>query len=126
MISVHYPCKMASPAPLKCHLCGQQHQAVALQRGQTARCRRCDTLLAIGPRLGPQAPFCFALTGLILAVPAVLLPLVGAEELGDKRISLLLTGVGALWEGGMRALGFLVLLCGTLLPVVMLILLVTL
>ena len=110
---------------MKCHLCGQEHQSIPLQAGQKARCRRCNTLLAIGPRVGRDAPFCFALTGLILAVPAVLLPFVSASELGDQRVSDLLTGVGSLWDGDMRALAFLVLLCGAFLPVVLLVLLVT-
>jgi paraquat-inducible protein A len=111
---------------MTCSLCGQEHQPIPLQAGQKARCRRCNTLLAIGPRVGRDAPLCFALTGLILSVPAVLLPFVGASELGDRRVSLLLTGVGALWDGNMRALAFLVLLCGALIPAILLILLVTL
>lgn len=111
---------------MKCHLCGQEHQPVPLKAGQKARCRRCNTLLAIGPRAGRDAPLCFALTGLILLVPAVLLPFVGASELGDRRVSNLLTGVGALADGDMGALAFLVLLCGTVLPAVLLILLVIL
>jgi paraquat-inducible protein A len=109
---------------MKCHLCGQEHQPIPLQAGRKARCRRCNTLLAIGPRAGRDAPLCFALTGLILSVPAVLLPFVEASELGDRRVSNLLTGVGALWDGDMRALAFLVLLCGALLPAILLILLV--
>jgi paraquat-inducible protein A len=86
---------------MKCHLCGQEHQPIPLQAGRKARCRRCNTLLAIGPRAGRDAPLCFALTGLILSVPAV-----------------------PLWDGDMRALAFLVLLCGALLPAILLILLV--
>ena len=111
---------MSSPAPLKCPLCGQEHRIVPLRRGDKARCARCDTLLAMSSRLGPEATLCFALTGLILFLPAMFLPLVGAEELGDRRISVLLTGVGALWGGGMRALSLLVLVGGTLFPAALL------
>src|SRR5664280_252685 len=117
---------MAQNSPLRCHLCGQEHRSVQLKPGEKAVCSRCDTLLAIGPRFGPDAPLCFAVTGLILAVPAALLPFVGAEKLGDERFSLLLTGVGALWDGGMRALSVLVLLCGEVLPIALLVILTAL
>jgi paraquat-inducible protein A len=81
---------------------------------------RCDTALAKGTRLGPDTVLVFSITGLILAVPASLLPFVSAGKLGDQRISLLFTGVGSLWDGGMRALAILVILCGGLLPVALL------
>jgi paraquat-inducible protein A len=77
-------------------------------------------VLAQGARLGPDAALVFSVTGLILAVPAALLPLLRAEKLGDERISLLFTGVGGLWDGGMRALAVLVFLCGGLLPLALL------
>ena len=67
--------------------------------------------------MGPDTALVFALTGLILALPAALLPLVSANFSGDERTSLLFTGVARLWDGGMRALAVLVFLCGGLLPV---------
>jgi paraquat-inducible protein A len=76
--------------------------------------------MAKGSRLGPEATFVFSLTGLLLAAPAALLPFIGAEKLGDSRTSHLLTGVGALWDDGMRIVAVLVLLCGFLLPVALL------
>jgi paraquat-inducible protein A len=76
--------------------------------------------MAKGSSYGPDATFVFAITGLILAAPATLLPFIGAAKLGDSRTSHLLTGVGALWDGGMRAVAILVLLCGLLLPVTLL------
>jgi paraquat-inducible protein A len=57
---------------------------------------------------------------LVLALPAALLPFVSAEKLGAERISLLFTGVRSLWDGGMRSLAVLVLLCGGLLPLALL------
>jgi paraquat-inducible protein A len=73
--------------------------------------------MAKGGRFGTDAAFVFALTGLILAVPASLLPFISAGKLGNERMSHLLTGVGALWDNGMRMVALLVLLCGCLLPV---------
>jgi paraquat-inducible protein A len=79
----------------------------------------------VGPCHGQDAPLCFAITGLLLLVPAVLLPFAGASELGNKRISLLLTGVTQLLAGGIPSLSLLVLLCGALLPAALLIIFVT-
>jgi len=88
-------------------------------------CTRCDALLAVGPCHGQDAPLCFAITGLILTVPAVLLPFVSASELGNRRTSLLLTGIGSLLDGGIPSLSLVVLLCGALLPFSLLVILVT-
>jgi paraquat-inducible protein A len=76
--------------------------------------------LARGARLGPDAALVFSITGIALALPAALLPLVRAGKLGNVRISLLFTGVGSLWDGGMRSLAVLVFLCGWLLPLTLL------
>jgi paraquat-inducible protein A len=76
--------------------------------------------MAKGARFGPDAAFAFSVTGLILAVPAVVLPFMSAGKLGNERTSHLLTGVGALWDNGMRMVALLVLLCGCLLPVALL------
>jgi paraquat-inducible protein A len=105
---------------LTCHLCGQEHRPIRLEPGEKARCARCSTVMAQGPRLGIDTAFVFSVTGLILAVPAAVLPFVSAGKLGDERISLLFTGVGSLWNGGMRPLAVLVLLCGGLLPLALL------
>lgn len=77
---------------------------------------RCGSVLARGARWGPDTALVFSITALALALPAALLPFVSAGKFGAERISLLLTGVRTLWNGGMRALAVLVLLCGGLLP----------
>jgi paraquat-inducible protein A len=105
---------------LTCHLCGQEHRLVSLLPGEKALCVRCDSVLAKGSRLGADAALVFSITGLILALPAALLTFVSAGKLGAERLSLLFTGVGSLWDGGMRALAVLVLLCGGLIPLALL------
>lgn len=107
---------MGPPTRLTCRICGQVHHPAPLASGEKALCTRCGALLAVGPRFGPDSTFVFSVTGLILSVPASLLPFVGAGKLGDERMSRLFTGVGALWDNGMRGVAVLVLLCGGLLP----------
>jgi paraquat-inducible protein A len=101
---------------LTCHLCGQEHGMVALRPGETARCVRCSSVMARGRHLGPGASLMFAVTGLVLAFPACLLPFMGAGKLGDQRTSFLFTGAVALWNQGMRAVAILVLFCGGVVP----------
>ncbi len=110
---------MVPDAPLACPLCGKDHRRVPLAPGETARCTRCDGVLARGTR-GGEIPLVLCVTGLILAMPACFLPFISAGKLGAERVSTLFTGVGTLWGHGMRALAVLVLLCGALLPILLL------
>jgi paraquat-inducible protein A len=107
-------------ARLTCPLCGHDHQPIQLAPGERALCVRCDTVLARGSRFGRDATLVFALTGLILAVPALLLPFITAGKFGQERGGLLFTGVEGLWDHDMRLLAIWVLLCGTVVPMALL------
>jgi paraquat-inducible protein A len=73
--------------------------------------------------LGADAALAFAITGLLLAVPAALLPWVTLGTLGTQRATSLGGAVEGLWHYGMRALAGWVFICGTLAPVLLLALL---
>jgi paraquat-inducible protein A len=118
--------QMADHAHLTCRFCGQEHQSVSLRPGEKARCVRCDALLAVRPRSQRDPTLGFALAGLIFLIPAIVMPFVSAEEFGDRRMAQLLTGVEALWDGGMPFLSILVLLTGTVFPAVVLLSLIPL
>jgi paraquat-inducible protein A len=101
---------------LVCPVCAQSHAPVRLERGQKARCARCGTVMARRSYGGLDAPLALALTALILAVPAVVLPFVTLARFGNVRISHLLSGSEGLWRFHMPALSVWVLFCGVVAP----------
>ena len=79
-------------------------------------CVRCGATMAERGRLGPDAALAFALTGLLLAIPSLLLPFVTLEKFGHERVSHLDGGFQGLWSPGFESVGGLVLFCGILAP----------
>jgi paraquat-inducible protein A len=110
----------SSGARLTCPLCGHEHELIPLAPGESALCLRCDTVLARGSWLGRDGTLVFTLTGLILAVPALFLPFITAGKFGQERGGLLFTGVEGLWRHDMRLLAIWVLLCGAIVPILLL------
>ena len=109
------------PAPLFCRYCGHQHRPVSLAPGEQALCVRCDTVLAKRPRLGSDSALAFTLTGLVLALPAALLPFVTAGKLGQEHTGRLFTSVRGLWDQNMHLLAIWVCLCGGFVPAALLV-----
>ncbi len=103
-----------------CPLCGQSHASIQLRPRERALCSRCGHTLAAGSRFGPDTSVAFAVTGLLLAIPAMTLPLVTVAKLGNEFTGSLFTGVDALWRAGMRLLSLWVLVCGAIAPLILL------
>jgi paraquat-inducible protein A len=114
------PSRSSSSVPLTCRLCGHEHQPITLAPGDRAYCVRCGTVLASRSRLGPDVAIAFTVTGLILALPAMLLPFITASKLGRSRPGLLFTGVEGLWDHHMPLLAIWVCLCGAVVPLALL------
>ncbi len=111
---------MTDEAALTCRYCSQGHRRPGLVRGQRAYCSRCGALLARRSVFGPAAARAFALTGLVLAIPAFVLPLVTVSNIGGVRDGFVLTGADALWDDRMRTLGVWVAICGGAAPLLLL------
>jgi paraquat-inducible protein A len=113
-------------AALHCPLCGQAHGGARLQPGQRANCVRCGGVLAERGWLGLESASLWGITGLILAIPALTLPIVTLRKFGNARVSLLDTSFTGLWSHDYQVLAAWVLFCGAVAPCVMLALIVAL
>lgn len=109
---------------LQCPLCGLLHSPRRLSRGQRAQCVRCHTTMAERGWVGPNASLIFAVTGLVLALPAVCLPFVSLQQFGQLRSNHVTVGFTGLWLHEFSALGAWVLFCGVIAPIALLALLV--
>ncbi len=105
---------------LECPLCGQGHRATSLRRGERALCVRCGSTIAEEGWFGAETGFVFALTGLVLLVPALLLPFVTLRKAGNERIALLGSSFEGLLANDFGLLGAWVIFCGLIAPLILL------
>lgn len=93
-----------------CPECDLLLQAEEVQIGVKAHCPRCACLLYRPRKQSIERTLALSLTGLILFVPANLLPLVGIKILGSIKDCILWDGVASLYYEGMWAVAVLVFL----------------
>lgn len=113
-------CAVPAERALACPWCGQLHTRIPLRPGDVSQCVRCVAALAHGRASDWLVTLAWVLTGLILWVPANLLPIVAVQQFGNARESLLFTGVTSLWEQGMPWVSVLVALTGIVAPLLLL------
>lgn len=106
------------PAPplLACPWCGQVHARVELRPREVSSCVRCGARLGRGRVSNWSVTLAWVCTGLVLWIPANLLPIVALSQLGNTRESLLLSGVQGLWHQGQPWVAVLVATCGIVAP----------
>jgi paraquat-inducible protein A len=105
---------------LACPWCGQLHTRIPLKPGDTGKCVRCDAHLATGRASNWLVTLAWVLTGLILWVPANVLPIVSLSQFGIADHSVVATSVTGLWQQGMPWVAVLVALCGIVAPLLLL------
>lgn len=92
-----------------------QHEA-RTGHDREGRCPRCNALLWGGGKHSKDIVLCAALSGLILFIPAVTLPILKLVMVGQKGSNSLLGGIYRLWMEGEQILALLVLLCSIVAP----------
>ncbi|MCA9183758.1 MAG: paraquat-inducible protein A [Planctomycetales bacterium] len=104
-----------------CHCCGLVHEVLPLDRDQEARCVRCRSRIDSGRRHGGRSSarcFAAALGGLVLYLPAILLPILDIEKMGHHHATSLLGGTLDLIAHGSTLVGLIVLVFSIILPLV--------
>lgn len=101
-----------------CPHCDLLLHAMQVSIGVKAQCPRCGCLLYRPRQHSIERTLALALTGLILILPANLLPLVGIKILGNIKDCTLWSGVTTLYAEGMWAVAVLVFLASMLFPLV--------
>jgi paraquat-inducible protein A len=88
------------------------------QPGNKAHCPRCGFLLQRPHKHSVERTLSLSLAGLVLMIPANLLPMIGINIFGNSQDGNLWTGVSALFKEDMWAVALLVLLSSVLLPLI--------
>lgn len=93
--------------------------------GSDALCPRCGCVIWEGRPDSAERGLALSLAGLMLFLPALLLPLMTLEKLGLKSAGNILQGIWSLWQGGYQPLALLVLACTVIAPLAELLLTLT-
>ncbi len=100
-----------------CSCCGLVQSVASVPRGSRARCARCRTPLHVrSHRRSHQTTAALALAALLLYVPAITLPIMRVERLGQSNSASIWSGTVELLADGQHLPGIVVLLCSIILP----------
>lgn len=106
-----------------CHCCGLVHRLPAFGPGMKPVCTRCGTVLAHSMKKRNGWTLAFALSAVIVYVPAMTLPMMKLERLGHRHEDSLISGLISLFTEGYWGIGTIVVLFSVVLPFVKLVLL---
>ena len=117
-----------SPAPnlIACLHCDLLMQLPALPPGTRARCPRCRSKVGKARKISNQRDMALTLSGLILLWPALSLPMLTMELLGQRNSANLFDSVISTWGAGYPLVSLSILLFCLLVPTLLLALLLLL
>ncbi len=114
--------RVASAADLDCLTacpgCDLLLENVPVAVGQVARCPRCDARLRIPRRNTVSNTLAMSASGLLLYLPAILLPLMTLDTIGMKESASIVDGVVGFYRQGYPLVALVVLLTSVLFPLV--------
>lgn len=108
----------ATDRPYACHCCGLVQTLGQVRSGQRARCSRCGSVIYDSVRRlrSNSRASSAALAALVLFPPAILLPIMRVERFGHSSDSSIWGGAVELLGHGELFVGFVVLICSIVLP----------
>lgn len=115
--------RMSCDALIACFECDLLITRQPVPIGSRAKCPRCDHVLHQPVQRSIEKVMALAITGLLLFIPAVSMPLLTLNLLGKSEQETMLSGIVALYEGGYHWVAVLVGLCSMLIPFLKLLLL---
>jgi paraquat-inducible protein A len=99
-----------------CPDCDMLLHTTAADHHQQGHCPRCHALLWDAASPSSDIDFAASVSGLILFIPAITLPILKLDMVGQLGSNSLLGGVWRLWTEGEQLLALLVFLCSLLAP----------
>ena len=101
-----------------CHCCGQIQELPVAEPKQRLLCFRCETPLkaSISPEKSASRTAAAALGAFCLFWPAILMPILEVEQLGNRSTSSILEGIIELFQHGSYFVGGIVFLFSILFP----------
>ncbi|HZE91636.1 MAG TPA: paraquat-inducible protein A [Rhizobacter sp.] len=105
-----------------CDDCSAVHERITLQRGQVARCLRCNASLGRGHVVSVQGMLAFALAALLFFIIGNLMPLVTLELRGVTSETTLAGAIRQTWNTGQPMVAILASATAVMFPLVMIVL----
>ena len=120
------PSRQRSHHLLACDVCGYVHDAGELRHARSQdwlaqefdRCLRCDSPLHVRKPDSLSRTWAFLITGMLLYIPANLLPIMQTRSLFDASAHTIMGGVVELWEGGAWDIALVVFIASVAVPFV--------
>lgn len=106
---------------IACHFCDAIYEKPELKQGQIIRCTRCGSIIAERKVNSIERSFNWSVAGLLLLLPAILLPIMGVTLAGQYHHASLLDCIIALIDRGFFMIATLVFLFAVAVPAVRLI-----
>jgi paraquat-inducible protein A len=106
------------PGLAACHNCDLLYEKTSVPQGKKSRCPRCGTILHVAIQDSLNKTLALSLTGLLLCIPAMAMPIMTFTVAGLKGTGSVIDGAMVLFQEGFPFVGVMVLLVSILFPLI--------
>lgn len=103
---------------IACPLCDALYDKPKLKQGQSTKCTRCGSIIEERKVNSIERSYHWSLAGIVLLVPAIILPIIGVSLAGQYHNASLLDCIIALIDRGFYMIAILVFLFAIAVPIV--------